>query len=80
MYKRGLDEKWMTHSSCKSCHNPPRKIQPKGFQLLPEEQQQRIIKALLDRRIKVKTIAEQEGVTYANLSGWIRRGKIPLLG
>ena len=68
------------HCYCKPCHNPPsvKTKKPKGFDLLPEKQRVRIIKELGDRRLTTKMIAEIEGLNYANLTNWIRRGHIPL--
>lgn len=63
-------------NKCKKCHNPARVKKPTGFSKLPQVQQDRILAALKERRNKITTIAEEEGINYENLRRWISKGII----
>lgn len=67
---------------CTKCHNQGHKSnyvkKGTGWSKVPEEQKKRIIELLKDRRNKVKDIAEEEGINYANLNRWIKSGKVTL--
>ena len=60
---------------CKACISAAKPKEPKltGWQLLPKDTQDAIRTALGDRHRKIKNIADEFGVNYANLTYWIRQ-------
>lgn len=64
---------------CHNLHNKPNYVKKgTGWAKVPEDQKLRIKELLKDRRNKIKTIAEEEGIKYANLVRWIHKGHITL--
>ena len=63
---------------CKECISTAnrRVKKPTGFAALPSAIRDSIKQQLQNRRIKLKDIADEHGVAYANLSGWVRKGQI----
>ena len=71
-------EKYLHYSrKCKECISiANRRPKSTGFASLDPAIQESIKMQLQNRRIKLKEIADEHGVAYANLSGWVRKGQI----
>lgn len=63
---------------CKTCVIAKRPKKPKaltGWEQLSDELRAAVIKDLQNRRIKMKRIAEDNGINYSNLCYWVRSGQ-----
>jgi hypothetical protein len=63
---------------CKSCICTAKKTpkKPRGFALLAPDVQAAIKLQLANRRMKLTEIAKEHGITYANLTYWVRNNLI----
>jgi len=60
---------------CRKCHNLGQYTKkPTGFSKLDAEQQERIRQRLVDRRVKIKDVAHEEGILYESLRRWVQNG------
>ena len=68
----------MPCGECRKCHNANVYVKKgTGFSRLSNDQQERIINSIKNRRNKLKDIADEEGIPYANLCYWLRKNLIP---